>query len=196
MSIPTKEQANRFFAPLRGNLTILLLHDIQAKMELSLFVLRCACLQSMDTTILDVDAFYCTNIDRFADEYAQSIPEVKMLLLPERDFEVSSLLPLLSSKRELITIDDLNSLYSLATNGRKSHQLAILIRLLSYNARMNNSWVIATAYQTEIDVKQEKVNQRSLTALGDLLIDTSFRDGSLKLKGASKGQWPNNELEV
>jgi hypothetical protein len=192
MSIPTKEQASRFLAPLRGNLTILLLHDIQAKMQLSLFVLKCACLQSLDTTILDVDTFYCTNIDRFADEDAQSIPAVKMLLLPEQGFEVSSLLPLLSSKRELIIIDDLNSLYSLATNGRKSHQFVILMRLLSYNARMNNSWVIATAYQTELGVKVEKANQRSLTALGDLLVDTSFRDGSLKLKG----QWSDDELEV
>jgi hypothetical protein len=118
------------------------------------------------------------------------------LLLPEQDFEVSSLLPLLSSKRELLIIDDLNSLYSLATDGRKSHQLTILVKLLSYGARMNNSWVIATAYQTELSAKQGRANQRSLTALGDLLIDTDYRGGTLRLKGGFNGRWPNDELEI
>ncbi len=195
MSIPTKEQANRFLAPLRGKLTILLLHDIQAKMELSRFMLRCARLRSTSTAVLDSDAFYCTNIDRFADD-AQAITTAEVLLLPEQDFEVSSLLALLSSKRELLIIDDLNSLFSLAVDRFKSHQLSILMRLFSYNARMNNSWAIATAYRTELGAKQERTNQRSLTALGDLLVDTDFREGALRLKGGFKGRWPNDELEV
>ena len=89
---------------------------------------------------------------------------------------------MLSSKRELIIIDDLNSLYSLASDGRKAHQLAILMRLLSHNARVNGSWVIATAFRTELGARQGAANQRSLTALGDLLVDTDFRDGSLKLR--------------
>lgn len=195
MSIPTKEQAGRFLAPLRGNFAILLLHDIQTKMELSRFILRCARLQSADTTVLDTDAFYSTNMDRFAED-AQSITKAELLLLPEQDFEVSSLLQLLSSKRELLVIDDLNSLYSLATDGRKSHQLTILMNLLSYGARMNNSWVIATAYRTELSAKQGKANRRSLTALGDMLVDTDLREGSLRLKAGFKGRWPNDELEI
>jgi hypothetical protein len=195
MSILTKEQASRFLAPLRGNFTILLLHDIQTKMELSRFILRCARLLSTDTTVLDADAFYCTNIDRFAED-AQVMTKAEVLLLPEQDFEVNSLLPLLFSRRELLIIDDLNSLFSLATDGRKSHQLTILMKLLSYNARMNDSWAIATAYRTELGAKQGKTNQRSLTALGDLLVDTDFRGGALRLKAGFKGRWPNDELEV
>jgi hypothetical protein len=195
MSIPTKEQAGRFLAPLRGNFAILLLHDIETKMELSRFILRCARLQSADTTVLDADAFYCTNIDRFAED-AQSITEAEVLLLPEQDFDVSSLLPLLSSKRELLIIDDLNSLYSLATDGRKSHQLTILMKLLSYSARMNNTWVIATAYRTELSAKQGKANQRSLTALGDILVDSSLREGSLRLKAGFNDRWPNGDFEI
>jgi hypothetical protein len=195
MSIPAKEQVNRFLAPLRGNLTVLLLHDVQAKIELSRFILRCASMRPMNMTILDADAFYCTNADRLTED-ARSITEAEVLLLPEKDFEVNSLLTLLSSKRELLVIDDLNSLYSLATDARKSHQLTILMKLLSYNARLNNSWVIATAYRTELGAKQERANQRSLTALGDVLVDTDFRRGSLKLKGGFKGRWPNDEFEL
>ena len=93
-----------------------------------------------DTTVLDADAFYCTNVDRFADD-AQSITKAELLLLPEQDFEVRSLLPLLSSKRDLLIIDDLNSLYSLASDGRRLHQLTVLMKLLSHNARVNRSWV-------------------------------------------------------
>jgi hypothetical protein len=192
MSIPTKEQAGKFLAPLKGNLTIILLHDIQAKVKLSGFLLKCASQESKDTTVLDADAFYCTNIDQLAE--AQSLAKAELLLLPEKDFEVSSLLPLLSSRRELIIIDDLNSLYSLASDGRKAHQLAILMRLLSHNASVNGSWVIATAFRTDLGAKQGAENLRSLTALGDLLVDTELREGSLKLK--AKGRWESDELDA
>jgi hypothetical protein len=193
MSIPTKEQAGRFLAPLKGSLTIILLHDIQAKIRLSRFLLACASLESLDTTVLDADLFYCTNIESLAEE-ARSISKAELLLLPEQDFEVNSLLPLLSFRRQLIIIDDLNSLFSLASDGRKAHQLAILMRLLSHNSSVNASWVIATAFRTELGTKQGAQNQRSLTALGDLLVDTDFRDGSLKLKAGFKGRWPGDEL--
>jgi hypothetical protein len=195
MSIPTKEQAGRFLAPLKGNLTIILLHDIQAKIRLSRFLLACASLESLDTTVLDTDLFYCTNMENLAEE-AQSISKAELLLLPEQDFEVSSLLPLLSSRRQLIIIDDLNSLFSLASDSRKAHQLAILMRLLSRNSSVNASWVIATAFRTELGTKQVGQNQRSLTALGDLLVDTDFRDGSLRLKAEFKGRWPGDELDA
>jgi len=195
MSIPTDEHASRFFAPLRGSLTILLLHDPRAKLPLGRFLLGCASLKPMNTTVLDADAFYCSNMDSFAD-YIQSIPKGEALLLPEREFEVNSLLPLLSSKRELLIIDDLNSIYSLASDGRRSQQLTIFMRLLSHNARMNGSWVIATAYRPELGQKQGAANPRSLTTLGDLLVDTDYQSGSFKLRAGFKGHWPNGEFNL
>ncbi len=145
-------------------------------------MLRCASLQSIDSTVLDSDAFYCTNMERFAED-AQSISKGEVLLLPEQGFEVGSLVPLLSSKRQILIIDDLNSLYSLASDGRKSQQLTILMKLLSHNARMNGSWAIATAYRAELDHKQSAMNQRSLTALGDLLVDTETVRGLNQAQG-------------
>jgi hypothetical protein len=171
------------------------MHDIMAKMQLSSFLLRCASIQSADTTVLDADAFYCTNIDRFPEDVL-SIARAELLLLPEQDFEVSSLLPLISSKREFLIIDGLNSLYSLASDGRKSHQLTVLMKLLSRNASSNKSWVVATAYRTEQSARQGGTNQRSLTGLGDLLVDADFHGGSLKLRGGFKGRWPNDEFDV
>jgi hypothetical protein len=194
MSIPTKEQAGKFLAPLKGSLAILLLHDTQAKAKLSRFILRCASLQSIGATILDADAFYCTNMERFAEDI-QTIKGGEVLLLPERGFGVSSLLPLLSSKRQILIIDDLNSLYSLASDVRKSLQLTILMRLLSHNAQMNGSWAIATAYRAELDRRQNAMkSQRSLTALGDLLIDTEPYEDSIKLRSSVKGHWTDGEF--
>jgi hypothetical protein len=193
MSIPTKEQASRFLAPLKGSLAILLLHETEAKAKLSRFMLRCASLQSIDSTILDSDAFYCTNMERLAAD-APSIPEGELLLLPERGFEVSSLVPLLSSKKQILILDDLNSLYSLASDGRRSQQLTILMKLLSHNARMNGSWAVATAYRAELDQKQGAMNQRSLTALGDVLIDTETHGDLIKLKSSFKGHWTDGEF--
>jgi hypothetical protein len=109
---------------------------------------------------------------------------------------VSSLVPLLSSKRQFLIVDDLNSLYSLASDARKSQQLTILMKLLSHNARMNGSWAIAMAYRTELDHKQSAMNQRSLTALGDLLIDTDSHADSIKLKSSFKGHWTNGEFSL
>jgi hypothetical protein len=195
MSIPTKEQAGRFLAPLKGSLAILLLHETEAKAKLSRFMLRCASLQSLDSTILDSDAFYSTNMERFAED-AQSIPKGEVLILPERGFEVSSLVPLLSSKGQILIIDDLNSLYSLASDGRRSLQLTILMKLLSHNARMNGSWAVATAYRAELDHKQSAMNQRSLTALGDLLIDTEAYGDSITLRSSFKGHWTNGEYSL
>jgi hypothetical protein len=171
----------------------MLLHDIQAKILLSSFLLRCASLESADTTVLDADAFYCTNIDLLADD-AESVVNAEVFLLPEKDFAVSSLFPLLSSKRKLTIIDDLNSLYSLASDGRMAHQLGILMRLLSWNANINGSWVIATAFRTDMGPRQGGQQQRSLTALGDQLIDTDLNGGSLTLKAGFKGRWPGDEL--
>jgi hypothetical protein len=195
MSVLSKEQADRFLAPLRGKLTILLMHDKHARIRLSGFLLRCATLQSAYTTVLDVDAFYSSNINRFPED-AQPIASAEVLLLPEQDFEVSSLVPLLSSKIDLLIIDDLNSLYSLASDGRRSLQLTILMKMLSRNATSNKTWVIATAYRTEVGAKQGGTNQRSLTGLGDLLVDVDLHDGSLKLRAGFRGRWPKDELDV
>ncbi|HEV2389960.1 MAG TPA: hypothetical protein VGS04_04465, partial [Nitrososphaerales archaeon] len=120
----------------------------------------------------------------------------EVLLLPERGFEVGSLVSLLSSKRQILIIDDLNSLYSLASDVRKSHQLTILMKLLSHSARMNGSWAVATAYRAELDSKQGATSKRSLTALGDLLVDTETYGDSLTFRSSFKGHWTNGEFSL
>lgn len=193
MSIPAKDQASRFLAPLKGTLTLMLLHDIHARLPTSRFLLSSARSMALRTSVLDTDAYYCANIDSFAAE-AQSITG-GLFLLSGDEVEASSLIPLLSSTTEMLVVDDLNSLYSLASDGRKLHQLAIMMRLLSHNAKLNGSWVIATAYKTE-GAKRDDANRRSLTSFADKVIEVETRQGSLRLKTGIKGMWPDDELNV
>ena len=198
MSIPALDYVNSFLAPLKGRVTILLLHDRETRMTLSRFLLRCAYLQGGSTSILDADAFYCTNIDQLTEKMDADDPfltKTEMWLLPEKTFQVSCLTPLVSSKTQMLILDDLNSLYSLASTSRKSHELSVFMKLLSYNARMNKSWVISTAYRTERG-GQASTNGRSLAGLGDLLVDSELREDSLLLKAPFKGYWPNDEFSL
>ena len=193
MCIPRREQASRFLTPLRGGLTILLLHDTTAKVPLGRFLLGCASSLTGDVTVLDTDVFYSANIDLLTDMTRPITGE--LLLLPQDEFEVPALVPLLSSTKGMLIIDDLNSLYSLASDGRKLHQLTVLLKLLSQSAKSNLSWAVATAYRPE-GPKRENPNQRSLMALSDLVVDTTMSDGSLWFKSRSKGRWPDDELKV
>ena len=198
MSIPATEQVNSFLAPLKGKVAVLLLHDRETKMTLSRFLMRCAYVQAADTIILDADAFYCTNIDLLTEKMnddGRFLTKTEMVLLPEKRFKVSHLAPLVSSKTQILILDDLNSLYSLASASRKSHELSVFMKLLSHNARMNRSWVIGTAYRTE-RTTTASTNGHSLAGLGDVLVDTELREGSLLLKASFKDYWPNNEFSL
>jgi len=192
MSIPAKEQVGRFLAPLRGTFTILLLHETQARIQLSKFLLKCAAAQSTASAILDTDAFYCANLGVLATESEHKSD--LLLLPPEQGFDATSLLPLVSLKVELLIIDDFNSLYSLASDNTMSHKLMILTRLLSHNARSNRSWMIATAFKSELASRFSPMNKRALTSMGDLLVDVETRDGSLGFSSKSEGTWPGGEL--
>jgi len=193
MSIPAKEQVSRFLAPLRGTFTILLLHETQARIQLSKFLLKCTTSQSTASAILDTDAFYCANLGALARDFEH---KSDFLLPPEQDFDATSLLPLVSLKVEFLIIDDFNSIYSLASDNTLSHKLRILVRLLSHNARSNRSWIIATAFKSELASRFGSINKRTLASLGDLLVDVEIRDGSLKFSSGCEGIWPGGELNL
>jgi len=194
MSIPATEQVSRFLAPLRGAFTILLLHETQARVQLSKFLLKCTTSQSTTSAILDTDAFYCTNLGALTrnSEHKSDL----LLLPPDQDFDATSLLPLVSLKAELLIIDDFNSLYSLASDTKMSHKLMILVRLLSHNARSNRSWIIATAFKSELASSFASMNKRALASLADIVVDVEIRDGSLRFNSKSEGIWTAGELNL
>lgn len=192
MSVPNREQANDFLSPLKGGLTVLLLHDASTKMAVGRFLLECARALSLETVVVDSDAFYSSNITKLIGDTS---PTGEILLLPEGTLQIASFLPILSSG-QLTVIDDLNSLYSLASDGRRSQQLGILIRMLSYNARMNNSWVLASAYTPSQQGRKAKLDPRSLTAVGDALIDAELTENRLRFRSVSSRPWTEGEYSL
>jgi hypothetical protein len=191
MSVLSREQAARFLAPLRGSFTTLLFHETKTRTLLGRFLLECVNQQPGGATILDSSAYYCTHA---VDLSGTSVPERVELLLPTGRLEPSDLLPLLSSSAPILIIDDLNSLYSLASDGRRLHQLTVLVRLLSYNAKVNGRWVIATAYRTELGGKKDE-KARSTTAMGDLLAEANLHEGRLRLN-ADFPSWSNGAFDT
>ena len=67
--------------------------------------------------------------------------------------------------------------------------------IVAPGGRMNRSWVIGTAYRTE-RTTAASTNGHSLAGLGDVLVDTELREGSLLLKASFKHYWPNNEFSL
>jgi hypothetical protein len=192
MSVPTQKQAAAFLTPLRGRLAMVLLHDLQTRVALSRFVLACADLQSIETTVLDVDAFYSTNMVMLA-EHARTL-RGGVTLLPGSEFDPGSLLPLLSSKGGMLVVDDLNSLNSLSSDGQRLHELMVVLKFLALNARSNGSWMIATAYRTKTPAEGEPESQRPWASVYDVVVDATLEGGSLVLR--SRSLWTEGVLEV
>ncbi len=201
MSLPAveKEEASKFFGPLQGRLSILLFKDNRSRALLGNFMLRCASAREESTSILDVDAFYCAQIKTLTTQIPQGFLEAtRLTLLPSHGihFEPRSLSFLLSAETHLLIIDSLNSLYSVASNSNHSRELMALMRLLSYNARMNGSKVVATAFGSEWLPSQDG-SRRSLQSLGDLVIDVEpEKDGSVILRPKKSTGWLNGEFLV
>lgn len=183
MSVPDESQASKLLAPMKGALTVFLLHDAESREHLSRCLLGCAGVLSIETTVLDTDAYFASNMDLLVGK--APAPTGQLMTLPEGGLEVSSLVPLLSSKTAMLLVDDLNSLYSLAAGGAR--QLGALMRMFSYNARLNGTWAVATAYMAELEERRTP-NPRSVVTAGDVLVDTQMDGETLKLT------WPDGAV--
>lgn len=185
MSVPDEGRARRFLEPMKGALTVFLLHDTMSRERLGRWLLGCAAALSLYTTVLDTDAYFSANMDVLVGD--ARCPTGLVATLPEGDLEVESLVTLLTSRTAMLLLDDLNSLYSLAPEGQSARRLGAFVRMVAYNARVNGSWAVATAYRTDLGDTRAP-NRRSLVSAGDILVDTEIEGGSLKLK------WPNGDV--
>lgn len=159
---------------------------------MSSFLLGCAARKSLRTTVVDSDAFYSTHMREF-DTAAGS---GQLVLFPNRShLEARSLVPLISSRTELLVIDDLNSLYSMFSDARRSQQLAVMLRFLAYNAKVNASWVVATAYGADLE-RPGEASRWSVLTLGDILVDTKVSADSVMLTVGMGGPRPEAELLI
>lgn len=159
-------------------------HDKDTKIRAINFLAGCASRLAIETRILDMDAFCSTRVQHLVDNTNIGFLDSTRLLLPSHGFDLESLPSLISSRTGLLILDDLNSLFSLASTKSESHQLFAIMKIISYHARITKSWVIATAYRSDWN-RPAKTTQRSLESLADLTLESRSEDGSTKPKAAS-----------
>jgi hypothetical protein len=146
-------------------------HDKDTKMRTIKFLAGCASRLAIETTILDTDAFCSTRVQELVYNTGGDFLDRTRLLLPSHEFGVESLPLLISSKTGLLILDDLNSLFSLASARSESHRLFAIMKIISCHARVNKSWVVATAYRSDWS-RAPKTNRRSLESLADLTLES------------------------
>jgi hypothetical protein len=203
MSVPTPRQAFAFLAPLRGKSSIFITPSRRRNFRVARFLLGCLAASRMRTVVFDTSSFYATNIRALTESLPKDFLQRSTLITPQDDrrFE-DSVTDLLSTKTEAILIDDLNALHYLLSSDRQRsgiHQLFTFIRLLSYEARVENLSVFGTLYRTERgDPAHERVTRRSLSAAADLQITTT-EDGPDRISfrcSEKVAGWPDGRFSA
>jgi hypothetical protein len=165
-------------------------------MAVTAFALGCLAGLKMRTVMLDTSCFYGTNIEVLTGRLPKEFLERSMILTVKDEARPVDVLAELIARKDAkaIFIDDLNSLHALmSSGGQKSsiHELFVLIRLLSYNARINNILVLTTVYRSQ---RADANSRRSLAAAADLQITTEIDSSFITFRCDSAGIWPNKKF--
>ena len=143
--------------------------------------------------MLDTSCFYETNIETLTEGLPKEFLERSTILTIKEDARPEEVLSELIAQKEAkaVLIDDLNSLNALMSSGvQKSsvHELFVLIRMLSYNARINNISILTTVYKGQ---RADASSRRSLAAAADLQITAETESSYITFRCDSAGVWPN-----
>jgi hypothetical protein len=192
MSVPTVKQAYAFLNPLRGRSSAILVANRDANAAVTKFALGCLAESKVRTVLLDTSCFYGTNIQALTEGIPREFLErTTLLTIPEGARPEAVLTELMANpEAKAILIDDLNSLNALMSEGdAKSsiHELFVLIRMLSYYARINGIVIFATVYKSQ---RSDSNSRRSLAAAADFQIETETEPSSITFRCESVGVWP------
>ncbi len=196
MSVPTLKQAYAFLSPLRGRSSAFLLASRRGNVAVAAFALGCLAGLKMRTVVLDTSCFYGTNIELLTEGLPKEFLERSTILTVAEDVRPEGVLTDLIAKKEAkaILIDDLNSLNALMSSGHQKsgiHELFVLIRMLSYNARINNVSVLTTVYKSQ---RADANSRRSLAAAADLQITTETDSSCVTFRCDGPDIWPNKKF--
>jgi hypothetical protein len=150
----------------------------------------------MRTLLLDTSCFYGTNIELLTEKLPKEFLERSTILTVTEDAGPKDVLSELISNKEAraVLIDDLNSLNALMSSGDKRssiHELFVLVRMLSYSARINNFLILATVYKSQ---RSDATSKRSLGAAADLQITTETESTYVTFRCDDRGIWPNGRF--
>lgn len=162
-------------------------------MAVTTFILACLAGLRIRTVLLDTSCFYGTNIEALTGRLPKEFLEQSKILMisedPRPEYVISELIA--KNETKAILIDDLNALNALiSSTSRKSstHELFVLIRMLSYKARINNIVILTTAYRNQ---RTDTNSRRTLAASADLQIDTEAEPSRIIFRCNVDNIWPN-----
>ncbi len=179
------QQARLFLEPLEGKTTAFLLGDRPSNRILSRSILTLLSASRRACTILDLDAFYSSNLETISKHLSSTAMDNLQIIVPEVSVSIEQTLSGLLAvdpERPLI-IDSANSLFHLLAwqNPKSSNRkFAFLIATLSAWARANRKPVLSSLYVRE---KVARVGtSRSLSDAFDIAVSTSKKRNGLALR--------------
>lgn len=196
MSVPTMKQAYAFMNPLRGRSTVLLVPDRRTNLAATNFVLGCLSKLRAKVLILDTDCFYGTNAELVARGLSTEFQQHTYMLTTSQDENPKTMLVdvISQSESDAIIIDNLGALNFLLSSGEQRasvHQSYVLVRILSFMARTNNLWAVATAYRTH---REDGSTKRSLIAAADIQIEVEVESSHLAFQTRVNAIWPDKRF--
>ncbi len=200
MSVPTHKQAFAVLRPLRGRASVFTVPSRGRNSAVARFLLGCLAESRTSTMIFDTSSFYGANIIDLTQSLPKDFLQQSTLITPPDDLPLEdSMTGVLTVKTGAILIDDLNALHYLLSSGPRrsgTHRLFAFIRLLSYEARINDLYVFGTVYKAEGDSAADRATKRSLSAAADLQIATEARPDHITFRCDEVKGWPNSSFST
>jgi hypothetical protein len=201
MSVPTSGQAFAFLTPLRRRASVFISPTRTRNLEVVRFVLGCLAVSRTPRTLMfDTSSLYGQNAQELAGSLPKDFLQRSVLILPGEHRRIEdSMADILETKADAILIDDLNSLHYLLSSGTLrsgARALFSFLRILSYDARINNTSVIGTVYRPERDFAVDRGTKRSLLAAADLQIRTDVERGRMTFRCNEIRSWPNDRFSA
>jgi hypothetical protein len=202
MSVPTSRQAFAFLSPLRGGTSVFITTSRRRNSKIAHFLLGCLAATRARTIIFDTSSFYGTNIRALTESLPKDFLQRSVLITPQDGQKLEdSIGEALTTKAEAIVIDDLNALHYLLSSDRQKsgiHRVFTLLRLLSYEARIDGLSVFGTVYKADGDSSTDRMTKRSLSAAADFQITTDDDDRSdrITFRCDEVRGWPDNRFSA
>lgn len=200
MSVPTPRQAFAFLAPLRGRASVFITPSRRRNSEVARFLLGCLAASRTHAVIFDTSSFYGANMGILTQALPKGFLQQSTLITPQDDQRLGdSITEVLATKTGAILIDDLNALHYLLSSDRLqsgTQRLFAFIRLLSYEARIDDLFVFGTVYKAEGDSAADRAAKRSLSAAADLQVSTEVHMDRLTFRCEEIEVWPNSKFST
>lgn len=187
-------RAADFLEPLVGVTTAFLLKDRGSKVALARAILPRLAERDGGCRVLDLDAFFSSNIESVTTGVRGSGLKDIEIVLPEAGADIEAALAEVFADGRSLIIDSTNSLYHLlAYRGPKSasRKLAFLAAALSGWARANSRLVIANTYEREPPILRRA---GSFASFFDVVVSVSSQPHGLGLFCKKGSPWQSRSL--